>query len=253
MFFDPSEPPGDVADDACASVAEGRSEGWDDGWGQGSADEPDDVAWVSEVVRLRATLAAQQYVRVDTARRAALADGSRYGAGPAQLAERSLRLELAAELRMTESAVQRMFSLADALVHRYPGALDALACAQVTERHVEILVELLDPLDAPLREWLTEKAVSLAVELPVGSFRRALRRLIDLEQSVTRAERHEQTLAGRRVVLESAEDAMAWLHAYLPAVEAHAAWGPAHGDRACDGSPGGRDPHPRTGARRRAR
>jgi hypothetical protein len=80
----------------------------------------------------------------------------------------------------------------------------------------------LDAATPPVRDRVSGRAVQLAEELPVGSFRRALRRLIETEESATLTQRHEQALAERRVVIEPAGDGMAWLHALLPAVEAHA-------------------------------
>ena len=56
----------------------------------------------------------------------------------------------------------------------------------------------------------------------MGTFRRKLRALVETIRAVTLEERHARALQGRRVVLEPADDGMAWLHAYLPAVEAHA-------------------------------
>jgi len=220
MFHNPTGDTGDAGGGDAARLAAARDAVWEDA----AAGAPDDLALVAEVFGLRSVLAAQQYERVDALRREAVAAAAGRGAVAVEVAERSLRLEVAGMLRITETAVERMVTLADALVHRFPGTLDDLACARITERHAEILVDLLDPLDAPLRERLAEEAEGLAVELPVGSFRRALRRLIDTEQAATLAERHERAVSGRRVVLEAADDGMAWLHAHLPAVEAHAAW-----------------------------
>jgi len=53
-------------------------------------------------------------------------------------------------------------------------------------------------------------------------FRRKLHALVETVRAVTLTARHERALVQRRIVLERAEDGMAWLHEYLPAVEAHA-------------------------------
>ncbi len=171
---------------------------------------------------MMAVFAAQRLMRVEAMRRNALADAARYGGAVQTVVERSLRLELAAALRVTEHAAATLLSFAQALVHRYPAALDSLGRAGMTERHAEILVDLLDTADPDQRERLLPRAVELAEELPVGGFRRALRRLVELEQAATLPERHETALQGRRVVVEPAGDGMAWIHALLPAVEAHA-------------------------------
>lgn len=59
----------------------------------------------------------------------------------------------------------------------------------------------------------------------MGTFRRRLQSLAETARSATAAERHEAALGARRVVVEPAGDAMAWLHAFVPAVEAHAIFG----------------------------
>ncbi|KRB35785.1 HNH endonuclease [Microbacterium sp. Root180] len=185
---------------------------------------PDDVGLVTEVAGMMAVFAAEQFSRVEGLRRNALADAGRYGV-VAGIVERSVRLELAAALRITEHAAGMLLARAEALVHRYPAALDSLGQARITERHAQVLLELLDAATADVRERLTGRAVELAEELPVGSFRRALRRLIETEESATLTERHKHALMQRRILVEPAADGMAWLHAFLPAVEAHAIHG----------------------------
>jgi hypothetical protein len=80
-------------------------------------------------------------------------------------------------------------------------------------------------VEPEFRARLLGPALQLAESLPVGTFRRRLRALIDTVRAVTLTERHEQALVQRRIVLEPAEDGMAWLHQYGPAVEAHAIHG----------------------------
>lgn len=183
---------------------------------------PDDVGLVTEVAGLMAVFAAERLERVDALRCNALAEAGRYGGGVPEVVARSVRLELAAALRVSEHTAGLLLAHAEAMVHRYPAALASLSRAGMTERHAQLLVDLLDAASAPVRTKLTARAVELAEELPVGAFRRALRRLIDTEESATLTQRHEQALTARRVVVEPADDGMAWLHAFLPAVEAHA-------------------------------
>ncbi|KQZ84541.1 HNH endonuclease [Microbacterium sp. Root166] len=197
----------------------------DAGWyvdGVDAAPVPDDVDRVTEVADMMAVFAAQRVLRVEALRRNALDDAARYGGAIESVVDRSVRLELAAALRVTEHAAASLLGFAEALVHRYPAALDSLGRAGMTERHAEILVDLLDSAEPDVRKRLVPRAVELAGELAVGSFRRALRRLVELEQSATLAERHEAALQGRRVVVEPAGDGMAWIHSLGPEVEAHA-------------------------------
>lgn len=204
----------------------GRESDADIEWGsERVAPIPDDVDLVTEVAGMMAVFAAERLERVESLRRNALADAHRYGGGVASMVERSVRLELAAALRITENSAGVLLAQAQAMVHRYPAALRSLGRAQMTERHAHVLVEWMDAATPAVRERLVERAIELAEELPVGSFRRALRRLIEAEESATLSERHEHALQGRRVVVEPGTDGMAWLHAYLPAVEAQAIHG----------------------------
>ncbi len=192
------------------------------GWAQ---PVPDDVGLVTEVAGMMSVFAAERLERIHWLHRNALSDAGRYGGAVADIVERSVRLELAAALRITEHAAGLLLAHAEAMVVRYPVALASLGSARMTERHAQVLAELLDATTVDVRERLTGRAVELAEELPVGSFRRSLRRLIDVEESATLTGRHERALAQRRVVIEPAADGMAWLHALLPAVEAHAIHG----------------------------
>ena len=100
---------------------------------------PDDVDLVVEVAAMRAVLAAQELERVDAMRRHALADPGRYG-GVAEIVERSVRLELAAALGVTETAAGMLMVRAEALVHRYPAALECLGRARITEGHARDVI-----------------------------------------------------------------------------------------------------------------
>lgn len=193
-------------------------------------DPPDDVELVTEVATMLTVFAAQQYERVEEMRARAIASaGRQYGTairGAArEMVERGVRLELAAALRITEYAAGRLLVVAEALVNAYPAVLDALRRASLTERHAEVIVDTLTEVPTELRGALVDDAVELGEQLPVGSFRRELRRRVDAARAETLAERHEAALAQRRVSVEPATDGMAWLNAYLPAVEAQAVYG----------------------------
>ena len=181
---------------------------------------PDDVDLVTEVADMITVFAAQQMRRVDAMRRNALAAARRDGGAVDAVTERSVRLELAAALRITEHAAADLMARAEALVHRFPAVLDSLAHARTTTRHADLLVDALDALSPAVRDRLVPRAISLAESLAVGPFRRALRRMVDAEQPQPLAERHETALRERRVVVEPAHDGMSWLHALLPSVEA---------------------------------
>lgn len=208
--------------------------------------QPDAVALVLEVATMEAVFAAQRLARIDQLRLEALDEVTRYGGGSRELIERSVRLELAAALRITENQAGMLMFRAEALVHRYPTVWDSLSRAGMTERHATIIVDELAPLELQVAARLVENARELAESLAIGPFRRALRRLIEKELAPTLSVRHEHAVRRRRIFVEPEADGMSWLHALVPTVEAHAIHGrmtakgkallAAQGERS-DGSP----------------
>jgi hypothetical protein len=69
--------------------------------------------------------------------------------------------------------------------------------------------------------------VELAESEPVGTFRRAMRTLIEKAQAATLEERWQAALQTRRVVIETGHDGMGVLLLYAPQVELHAIFGRA--------------------------
>ncbi len=195
---------------------------WFDG---GSAPIPDSVDLVVEAAAMESVFAAQRLQRVHAMRRELLEDAVGRGAGVTEIVERSIRLELAAAMRVTEYAAGRMIAHAEALVHRYPEALDSLGGARMTARHAEILVDLVDQIPAELRAGVAARAVELAESEPVGTFRRALRALVETAQATTLPERYRAEVETRRVAMELGADGMALLLAYAPAVEVQGIFG----------------------------
>ncbi|MET0811854.1 MAG: DUF222 domain-containing protein [Microbacterium sp.] len=183
---------------------------------------PDAVDLVVEVDAMVSVFAAQRYRRIEALRREMLDDAWGQGSRMTDVMERSVRLELASALRVTEAAAGRLIADAEALVHRYPAVLDSLSEARITPRHATDVVELLDPVEPEVREALIPVAVALAESLPVGTFRRKLRARVDAARVVSLPVRYDEAVRARRVVIEVAEDGMSWLHAFVPTVEAHA-------------------------------
>lgn len=187
---------------------------------------PDTIDRVLEVSDAIGSLTAQRLIGVAMVL-AEARDRDRDSEVPAasnEIIERSVRLELASVLRITEYAAGEMIALSTSVVQRYPAILEALSRAEVTEAHARILVDRLGTMRPEHRESLLDRGLELARELPVGSFRRRLDRLVETLGESSLSERHSRAIADRRVVLESAEDGMAWLHAYGPAVELYAAY-----------------------------
>ena len=188
----------------------------------GACEGPDAVDLVVEVSVMMSVFAADRAMRVDALHRQALTEAEAHGRSLVPVVERGIRLELAAALRITEAAADQLLAFSEALVHRYPQALESLGRAGMTERHAQALVDALDGASLHVREALIGQVVELAEREPVGTFRRRLRTLIAEHEAETLAERHAEALDRRRVAVEYVEDAMAWLHLHIPAVEAQA-------------------------------
>lgn len=180
----------------------------------------DGIDLILETDAVLSITASDRYRRVASYRRDALS-GTVYGV-TREIAERSLRLELAAAMRITERAVDRVTFMAEALTERYPTLLASLAGARISERHADVFVDLVDTLEPDLRGLVVDEAVALAEALPMGSFRAQLRTLIDGLRAPTLEQRHTDALADRRIAVEPAADGMAWLVTLMPAVEARA-------------------------------
>lgn len=188
----------------------------------------DSVDLVIEAAAMEAVFAARRLTLIHTLRCELLAaEAAGRGSGVTDLVERSVRLELAAAMRITEHSAGRMIAHADALVTRYPTALDSLSRARITARHAEVLVAGLDALPRELADRLLPEALELAEEHPVGTFRRALQKLIQTVQASTLEQRHHDAVRQRRVVVEHGDDGMGVLLLHAPSVELHAIHGRA--------------------------
>ncbi|TQJ31711.1 HNH endonuclease signature motif containing protein [Microbacterium sp. SLBN-146] len=192
----------------------------------GDDPHPDTIDRVLEVSDAIGALSAQRLIGVAMVL-AEARDRDRRSEIPAasnEIIERSVRLELASALRITEYAAGEMIALSTSVVGRYPAILRALSSAEATEAHARILVDRLNTIAPEHRKFLLDRGLELARELPVGSFRRRLDRLVEAMRESSLSERHTRAVIDRRVVLETADDGMAWLHAYAPAVELYAAY-----------------------------
>jgi hypothetical protein len=187
-------------------------------------DAPDTLDHLIEIADMVTMQAAQQLIGVNVVRLEAMADAARHGRALNDVVDRSVRLEIAAALRITDHEAAAMLVLGEALVERYPGVLDSFASARMTERHARFLIESIDVIEPEFRAQLVPAAIELAEMEPVGTFRRRLRALIETVRAETLTERHEHAVQRRRVVLQPEHDAMTWVMTLVPAVEAHAIW-----------------------------
>ena len=219
--FRPESAPPAAEDDPCRWTDEDAYRWTDDDLDAVGLHAPDTLEHILEIDAVMAGFAAQRAVSVHRLWREAIGR-PRGPRATREIVDRSVRLELATALRITENAAGMLLARSRALVESYPGLLDALAAGRVTERHADVFVDAMDEVDPEVRGRIAERALELAQAEPLGAFRRSLRRLIDTARSVSLADRHEEALRGRRVVREPAQDGMAWLSLYIPAVEAQA-------------------------------
>jgi len=183
---------------------------------------PDVVDLVVEASTMVSVFVAQRYARVDAMRRELVGRARRFGAGEVELVERSIRLELAAAMRVSEYAAGRLIVVAEALVRSYPAAWDALAGGRITEKHAEVLVDLLGELPAGAGEALAVEAVAWAEAEPVNVFRRRLRDRVAAVQAGSFEDRYARASAGRRISVQLGADGMGDLWVHAPLVELHA-------------------------------
>jgi len=230
MLFDPSLRPDQQGQDeawaahdldgaACDEPPE-----VDEARARAAFDAPDTLDHLIEIADMATMQAAQKLIGVNVLRREAMTDAVRHGRALNDVVERSVRLEIAAALRITESEAAGILALGEALVEQFPTVLDSFASARMTERHARLLVESLQELEPEFHEQVLSTAIELAETEPVGAFRRRLRALIDTVRAKTLTERHEDAVQRRRVVLQPDHDAMTWVMTLMPAVEAHAIW-----------------------------
>jgi hypothetical protein len=190
---------------------------------------PDVVDMVVEAAAMESVFAAERLMRIDGMRRELLIEAEGRGFAVIEIIERSIRLELASAMRITEYSAGRMIVHAEALVRRYPQALDSLHGARITSKHAEILVDELDQLMPELRAQAADRALELAEAESVGTFRRALRALVATVQAATLEERYQTALQTRRVAIERGYDGVGELLLRAPEVALQAIFDRATG------------------------
>ncbi|MAP62532.1 MAG: hypothetical protein CMH34_02030, partial [Microbacterium sp.] len=187
---------------------------------ESASDPPDSLDDVLDLSHVMMRFVAQRYVAIDGMRRRAVSEASAFGVDLASVAFRSVRLELAAGMRVSEYVAEAMLQQAEALVHRYPEVWHSLHAGRIDDDKGYVLVAGLDELGPDAAAALLPEALDAAESLQIGPFRRALRKLVEDHRASTLEERHEDAVTRRRVVLETGNDGMAWIGAHMPAFEA---------------------------------
>lgn len=157
-----------------------------------------------------------------------------------EFARRSARAEIALALGVGERTADRCVSEAETLIQDVPRvlvavetgvvawpaartiALEAMALAsRLRGEHGAPGPEVLEAAREALSRF-EEGAIELARRVPPSRLRGRLETLRERIHPVAAEVRHASARSERHLWLEDVQDGMSWLHAYLPAVEAHA-------------------------------
>jgi len=155
--------------------------------------------------------------------------------------------EVACALATTRRSAERMIDLAVSL-DRFPALRDGMLDGRLDARKAHVILDETDGAPSELAAAVVVAASHAAAELTVPQLRSQVRHTV-LRAAPEHAEtRHAAARAERRVVLEPADDAMAWIKAFLPAEEAVAVFTvlDALADRAATPSPPPLSPPPST-------
>lgn len=128
--------------------------------------------------------------------------------------------ELAAALRIPESAAERLVAESAALVHDLPATLAALVRGEISYRHATVMVDNAHSLPPEAVADYEAAALPKATVLSTTRFREAARRLRERLHPDSMSERRTTAAERRGVTIDPARDGMAWLTAYLPAEQA---------------------------------
>jgi hypothetical protein len=118
------------------------------------------------------------------------------------------------------AAAERMLATSRALDEGLRSTRENLLDGTLPWSHVEVIAAGWWQVEPELRDRFEVEAIRVVTGAGVGQARDRVRRLVDRMNPAAMAERHEKERAERDVVLEPGANGMAWLHAYLPAVEA---------------------------------
>ncbi|WP_425561531.1 DUF222 domain-containing protein [Leucobacter komagatae] len=144
------------------------------------------------------------------------------------LAQRSLRLEVAARYRMSEHAAGRLMDVAHQAVSLYPASLRSLADGEISAEHLRIIVDegslfgLDSDGEAAERRGRYEADVLPRAKVdPPNRLKPVAHVLAERGAQVEVEVMHQRAVARRHVRVAEMPDGMAELRAYLPALEAY--------------------------------
>lgn len=197
-------------------------------------------AALDRIVALQAEIDALMARRAEAIRQFADAFDDEFPGVATPLRERSRRAELGCALRIPERTAERLIGEAEVLIDELPATFGMLADGLFSYRHAQVMVDELAGLEPEERADVERLALGPARTQTAARFARTVRTLREKRVPDAMARRCRTAFADRAVGIEPAADGMAYLTAYLIAVDAAAIHdrltGAAHRHRA-DGDP----------------
>lgn len=197
-------------------------------------------AALDRIVALQAEIDALMARRAEAIRQFADAFDDEFPGVATPLRERSRRAELGCALRIPERTAERLIGEAEVLIDELPATFGMLADGLFSYRHAQVMVDELAGLEPEERADVERLALGPARTQTAARFARTVRTLREKRVPDAMARRCRTAFADRAVGIEPAADGMAYLAAYLNAVDAAAIHdrltGAAHRHRA-DGDP----------------
>lgn len=144
------------------------------------------------------------------------------GGRDSDLAIRDLAAEIGAAVREPDRTIQRQIDRASALVNHFPETHRALSLGEISNRHVEVILECGSPIgDECARAEYEARVLDVARAESANRLRRFAAVAAEEATPRTLEERHEEAAAERCVYVSDLPDGMARLTADLPATLAH--------------------------------
>ena len=179
-------------------------------------------AALDRVVELQAEIDALTARRTEAIHDFAHAFDAAYPPAAAAFADRARRAELACALRLPERSAENLMGEARALVERLPATLVALGQGRFSYRHAQVVVDETAGLSPDDTATVERLALGSAATQTASRFARTVRRLRERRDPSTMIERVATAFENRAVTIDPAPDGMAYLTAYLGAVDAAA-------------------------------
>jgi hypothetical protein len=179
-------------------------------------------AALDRVVALQAEIDALTARRTAAIHEFERAFDSAYPPAAETFADRARRAELACALRLPERTAENLMGEARALVERLPATLAALGAGLFSYRHAQTLVDETAGLSSDDSAAVERLALGSAPTQTASRFTRTVRRLRERRDPSSMVERAATAFAERSITIDPAPDGMAYLTAYLGAVDAAA-------------------------------